>query len=105
MYCEDRTTYQCYPRYDTIGKSVGMSRNTVMKYVRELERSRLIKTESTTVTHKDGSHRNGNLLYTILPIQDIVQERFERQLRLAEQQKQLAEYENRTKSPVNPQQG
>ena len=26
MYCENRTTYQCYPSYRTIGKAVGMSR-------------------------------------------------------------------------------
>ena len=37
MYCENRTTYQCYPSYRTIGKAVGMSRNTVAKYVRQLE--------------------------------------------------------------------
>ena len=27
MYCENRTTYQCYPSYRTIGEAVGMSRN------------------------------------------------------------------------------
>ena len=32
---EDRKTYQCYPSYATIGKAVGMSRNTVQKYVME----------------------------------------------------------------------
>lgn len=37
MYCENRTTYQCYPSYRTIGEAVGMSRNTVAKYVRQLE--------------------------------------------------------------------
>ena len=36
MYCENRTTYQCYPSYRTIGEAVGMSRNTVAKYVRQL---------------------------------------------------------------------
>ena len=37
LYCEDRKTYQCYPSYTSIGKSVGMSANTVRKYVAELE--------------------------------------------------------------------
>ena len=37
MYCEDRKTYQCYPSYKTIGKAVGMSKNTVMKHVLGLE--------------------------------------------------------------------
>ncbi len=33
---EDRRTYQCHPSYATIGKAVGMSNNTVRKYVQEL---------------------------------------------------------------------
>lgn len=35
LYCEDRKTYQCYPSYTSIGKSVSMSVNTVRKYVRD----------------------------------------------------------------------
>ena len=68
MYCENRATYQCYPSYRTIGEAVGMSRNTVAKYVRQLEEKGLIRTEHTTVTLKDGRKRNGSLLYTILQI-------------------------------------
>lgn len=45
---EDRATYQCYPSYGTIGSAVGMSRNTVRKYVTELEERRLIQTGSTS---------------------------------------------------------
>lgn len=37
MYCEDKKSHQCWPSYKAIGKAVGMSRNTVQKYVRELE--------------------------------------------------------------------
>ena len=37
MYCEDRQTYQCYPSYKTIGDAIDMSRNTVAKYVKDLE--------------------------------------------------------------------
>ena len=37
MYCEDRKSHQCWPSYKTIGQAVGMSRNTVQKYVRELQ--------------------------------------------------------------------
>ena len=72
MYCENRTTYQCYPSYRTIGEAVGMSRNTVAKYVRLLEEKGLIRTERTTVTLKDGRRRNGSLLYTILPPEQAV---------------------------------
>ena len=40
MYCEDRKTYQCHPSYSTIGSAVGMSNNTVKKYVDRLEHKR-----------------------------------------------------------------
>ena len=40
---EDRRTYQCHPSYATIGKAVGMSNNTVRKYVQELEERGLIR--------------------------------------------------------------
>ena len=36
MYCEDRKTFQCHPSYKTIGNAVGMSKNTVKKYVDSL---------------------------------------------------------------------
>ena len=49
LFCEDRKTYQCYPSYRTIGEAVGMSRNTVCKYVRSLEEKGLIRTERTAV--------------------------------------------------------
>ena len=75
---EDRRTYQCHPSYATIGKAVGMSNNTVRKYVQELEERGLIRTERTTVTLKDGRKRNGSLLYTILPPEQAV-EQFNRQ--------------------------
>ena len=38
FYIENRETYQCHASYTTIGNAVGMSRNTVCKYVQELER-------------------------------------------------------------------
>ena len=51
----------------TIGKAVGVSRNTVVKYVRSLEEKGLIRTEPTVVRSKDGRLLNGNRLYTICP--------------------------------------
>lgn len=70
LFCEDRTTYQCYPSYSTIGRAIGMSKNTVQKYVGGLEEKKLITTEPTSVRTKEGQKRNGNLLYTIRPIQE-----------------------------------
>ena len=84
LFCEDRKTYQCYPSYRTIGDAVGMSRNTVCKYVRSLEEKELIRTERTTVTLKDGRKRNGSLLYTILPPEQAVEQFNRQQLAKAE---------------------
>ena len=84
MFCEDRKTYQCYPSYRTIGEAVGMSRNTVSRYVRLLEEKGLIRTERTTITLKDGRKRNGSLLYTILPPGQAVEQYNQHQLQLAE---------------------
>ena len=84
LFCEDRKTYQCYPSYRTIGDAVGMSRNTVAKYVRQLEEKGLIRTERTSVTLKDGRKRNGSLLYTILPPEQAVEQFNRQQLAKAE---------------------
>ena len=80
LCCEDRNTYQCWPSYKTIGRAVRMSANTVRKYVCELEERQLISTESTTVTTRDGLKRNGNLLYTIRPIQLALDQFYKQQL-------------------------
>lgn len=84
LFCEDRKTYQCYPSYRTIGEAVGMSRNTVAKYVQLLEEKELIRTERTTITLKDGRKRNGSLLYTILPPEQAVEQFNRQQLAKAE---------------------
>ena len=57
-----------------------MSANTVRKYVCELEERQLISTESTTVTTRDGLKRNGNLLYTIRPIQLALDQFYDQQM-------------------------
>ncbi len=85
LRCENRDTYQCYPSYKTIGKSIGMSENTVAKYVRSLEDKGLIYTELTFVQSKDGKPLNGNLRYTIRPIQGAIEAFYERQLRQVEE--------------------
>ena len=90
VYCyllsiEDRETYQCWPSYKTIGKALGMCENTASKYVRSLEEKGLIRTEPTMVRSKDGRPLNGNLLYTICPIQAAVELFYERQFRQLEE--------------------
>lgn len=86
MYCEDRKTFQCHPSYRAIGRAVGLSRNTVKKYVSSLEEKRLILAEPTTVCTKDGRKRNGSLLYTIRPIEEAKKYYFEQQLQRAEEE-------------------
>ena len=80
LYIENRETYQCHASYATIGNAVGMSRNTVRKYVQELERRGLILTERTTIFTQDGRMQNGSLLYTILPIQLVIEQFYQEQL-------------------------
>ena len=80
MHIEDRKTFQSYAGYNTIGRTVKMSANTVRKYVLELEDKRLIRTEPTTVVTRDGRKRNGTLRYYIRPIQEAVDYYHERQL-------------------------
>ena len=86
LRCEDRRTYQCHPSYRTIGKAVQLSENTVRKYVAGLEEKGLIRTEPTVVRSKGGRLLNGNLLYTICPIQAAVEAFYERQLSMAGRQ-------------------
>ena len=92
---EDRRTYQCHPSYATIGKAVGMSRNTVRKYVAGLEEKGLIRTEPSTVTTKDGRMRNGSLIYTIRPIQEALELNYQRQFLQAERDMERAKTEKR----------
>ncbi len=68
LYREDRKTFKCHPSYTTIGEAVGMSKNTVKKYVDGLVEKRLIETCYTTVQTKDGHVHNGTLEYTLLPL-------------------------------------
>ena len=80
LCCENRETYQCWPSYKTIGNAVRMSTSTVRKYLCELEERQLISTKNTTVTTKTGLKRNGNLLYTIRPIQLALDQFYDQQL-------------------------
>ena len=108
MYIEDQKNYECYPSYKTIGKALKIkSKNTVAKYVAELEEKCLIYTEPTEVILKNGKKRNGNLKYTIRPIRDALEYNFEKQLRenaekaaIEKAQKELEKYDK--KHPRKP---
>ena len=108
MYIEDREKYECYPSYKTIGKALKIkSKNTVAKYVAELEEKCLISTEPTEVILKNGKKRNGNLKYKIRPIREALEYNFERQLKenaekaaIDKAQKELEKYDK--KHPKEP---
>ncbi len=85
LYCEDRKTYQCYPSYKTIGQAVGMSTNTVQKYITALAEKGFISIENTSVITKSGLKHNGSLRYTIRSIQEVVELYHQRQLRKLEE--------------------
>ena len=103
VYIENRKTYRCYPSYKTIGKTLNIaSKTTVAKYVRELEDKCLIYTEPTEVILKNGKKQNGNLKYTIRPIQDAVEyfhqqqmKKFQEDLAREKAQKMLEEYDKK----------
>ena len=80
----DRKTDQCHPSEATIAKRLHLSRNTVAKYVRLLEERGLIVTEHTKIITKNGIKKNGNLLYTIIPLQKVMEQHYEQQFNALE---------------------
>ena len=101
--CEDRKTHQCWPSIKTIGKAVNMSENTVRKYIRQLEERGIITTEPTEVTIKAGEKRNGNLRFTLRPIQEVMDEYYARQMEemeLAAERQRVAKLLTEQESPA-----
>ena len=101
--CEDRKTRQCWPSIKTIGKAVKMRENTGRKCSRKLEERGIIATETTEVTTKAGEKRNGNLRYTLRPIQEVIDEYYDRQmeeLELAAERQRVAKLLAERESPA-----
>lgn len=76
----NRKTNQCHPSEATIAKKLHLSRNTVFKHVHLLEDRGLIITEHTEIITRRGVKKNGNLLYTLLPMHEVMERFYERQL-------------------------
>ena len=101
--CENLKTHQCWPSYKTIGQAVRMSENTVSKYLRRLEERGLIAIEPTEVVTKTGEKRNGNLLFTPRPIQEVIDQHYDRQLaelELATERQRVAKLLRERESPA-----
>ena len=101
--CENRKTHQCWPSIRTIGEAVRMSENTVRKYIRQLEERGLITTQSTEVITKRSGRRNGNLLFTLRPIQEVLDQYYDYQLEeleLATERQRVAKLLHKQESPA-----
>lgn len=95
LRCEDRRTYKCHPSYRTIGRAVGLSENTVRKYVGSLEEKGLIHAELSRITARDGRVRNGSLIYTIRPVQGAIELYHQRQLLRIQEEAERAQMKKR----------
>ena len=101
--CENRKTHQCWPSIKTIGQAVGMSENTVRKYIRRLEERELITTEPTEVITRASGRRNGNLLFILRPIQEVINQYYDHQmeqLELATERQRVAKLLREQESPA-----
>ncbi len=92
LRCANRRTQQCWPGYKTIGSATQMSVNTVRKHVCSLADKGLISTEDTTVFTKTGLKHNGSLLYTIQPLQKVLEFYQQSELRRLEVERASWEY-------------
>ena len=95
MCMENRETYTCCPSFRKIGNAVKMSRGTVKKYVDLLAEKHLISVKQTNIITRKGLKRNGSLEYTILPIQVAIDYYNETQIKLAQEQIELAKLKKR----------
>lgn len=90
---ENRETHECWPSYETFGKSIGKSKSSVKRYVAGLVEKGLITVEPTSVIMQNGLKKNGNLRYHIRPICEAIELYTQHQMYLAETaaERQLAQ--------------
>ena len=79
QYQKGAHSAQCWPSYATIGAAVGMSRKTVQKHIGALINKGLVRAEYTQV-FVHGQKVNGNLLYTLKPVEQVFREQERAQL-------------------------
>lgn len=69
-----------------MAKVLYLSRNTVAKHMRLLEEHGLIITEWTQIQMKNGIRKNGNLRCTIVPMHEVLEQCYQRQMTELERQ-------------------
>ena len=70
-----------------MAKVLHLSCNTVAKHMRLLEEHGLIITEWTQMQMKNGIRKNGNLRYTIVPMHEVLEQCYQRQMTELERQR------------------
>ena len=79
------------------------SQPTISTHIRQLEERGLITTEPTEVLTKSSGRRNGNLLFTLRPIQEVIDQYYDRQLEeleLATERQRVAKLLRERESPA-----
>lgn len=69
-----------------MAKVLHLSRNTVAEHMRLLEEHGLIITEWTQIQMKNGIRKNGNLRCTIVPMHEVLEQCYQRQITELERQ-------------------
>ena len=64
-----------------------LSRNTAAKHMRLLEEHGLITTEWTQIQMKNGIRKNGNLRCTVVPMHEVLEQCYQRQMTELERQR------------------
>ena len=70
-----------------MAKVLHLSRNTVAKHMRLLEEHGLIITEWTQIQMKNGIMKNGNLRCAIVPMHEVLEQCYRRQMTELERQR------------------
>lgn len=70
-----------------MAKALHLSHNTVAKHMRLLEEHGLIITEWTQIQMKNGIRKNGNLRCTIVPMHEVLEQCYQRQMTGLERQR------------------
>ena len=86
-----------------VARRMGRSASTVRKYIRQLEERGLIVTGPTQVITKAGEKRNGNLLFTLWPIHEVIDQYYDHQLEeleLATERQRVAKLLREQESPA-----
>lgn len=70
-----------------MAKVLHLSRNTVAKHMRLLEEHGLIITEWTQIQRKNSIRKNGNLRCTVVPMHEVLEQCYQRQMTELERQR------------------